>query len=159
TTGVLPDWMLNVAPWFGLVFPVLIILLSITADYTLDQTSTKLDPDNYRTQEEKRIRLIEIQRDMLERRMQVEREIDHMTRQLKSKKPERSFFLVSWLFPRDPLSMQAVVAAVTEEIKKSYGEQFAALSEQVTQIRLLGTQNSTNSQQLKEIQTTLSRIQ
>lgn len=160
-TGVLPIWMLNVAPWFGLIFPALILLLSITADYTLDQTSTKLNPENYRKQEQKRIELIEIQRDMLQRRLQVEREIDQLTSQIKSKKSGRTFFLVAWLFPRDPLSMQAVTTAVVEEVKKTYDAQFAGLNQQVSsQLRQLAEQFTQSSQSaIKEIQITLSNLQ
>ena len=160
-TGALPIWMLNVAPWFGLVFPALILLLSITADYTLDQTSTKLNPDNYRTQEEKRLALIEIQREMLQRRLQVEQEIDQLTGQMKSKKSGRTFFLIAWLFPHDPLSMQAVVTTATEEIKKVYDAQFATLSEQISnQIRQLGEQATQSTLQFQqETQSTLSELQ
>lgn len=142
-TGVLPPWMLNAAPWFGLVFPALIILLSITADYTLDQTSTKLDPENYRTQEAKRIQLIEIQRDMLRSRMQIEQEIDQITLRLKSGKSGRTFFLFAWLFPKDPLNIQAVITSVTEEIRKVYDQQFASLSGQVT-LQLRGIEEQTS---------------
>jgi len=126
-TGVLPIWMVNVAPWFGLVFPALILLLSITADYTLDQTSTKLDPENYKTQEEKRIRLSEIQRDMLQRRVQVEQEIDQLSEQLKGGKQQRTFFLFAWLFPKQPANAQQIAAQITEQMSGELNTQLSSL--------------------------------
>jgi hypothetical protein len=108
-SGVLPVWMLHVAPWFGLIFPALILLLSITADYTLDQTSVR-DADAYKLQEENRVKLLEIKRDQLRKRVEVEREIDELTSQQKRGKEGREFFLLRVLFPRVQL------AANTEQI-------------------------------------------
>lgn len=133
-SGVLPPWMVNAAPWFGLVFPLLILLLSITADYTLDQVSTKLDPENYKKQEEKRVKLLEIQRDLLTQRVQYEQEIDHLTRN--NGKPRRVFFLVRWLVPerQQPLDIEHVM----EQVKQIYQpviEQQQKIIEELTQAR------------------------
>jgi hypothetical protein len=132
-TGVLPPWMLNIAPWFGLVFPALILLLSITADYTLDQTSTKLDPENYRRQEEKRIKLIEIQRDMLRRRVTIEQEIDHLSGQLKAGKQERVFFLIHWFFPRKQPDTQQIVAEAVKQLRAIYDPQLQQFADYIQQ--------------------------
>jgi uncharacterized protein (DUF983 family) len=98
-SGALPLWMLIMAPWFGLVFPALILLLSMTADYTIDQISTQLDPEQYKAHETKRIKLLEYQRDALRERVVLESEIDRYTLLLQNKKERRTFFLVDWLFP------------------------------------------------------------
>ncbi|SRR5579884_361796 len=160
-TGVLPDWMLNIAPWFGLVFPALILLLSITADYTLDQTSTKLDPDNYKAQEEKRIRLIEIQRDMLQRRVQVEQEIDRLSQQLRIGKQERTFFLIAWLFPKQPANAQQIAAQVTAQIQGEFQKQLQSLCTYLTgQIgQVYSAATSQNSAQIQAIQGSLQQLE
>jgi hypothetical protein len=157
----IPALMIQIAPVVGVIFPLLMIFLSLAGDYTADQISTKLDPEEYRKSEQKRIDLIEIQRDMLRSRLQIEQEIDQMTHRLKGGKSGRTFFLIAWLFPRDPLSMQAVVTAVTEEVRKTYDAQFATLNQQIsTQIRQLGNQSTQSTLQFqKEIQSTLSGIQ
>ena len=119
-TGVLPTWMNNVAPWFGLVFPALILLLSITADYTLDQTSTKLDPDAYRKQEEKRVKMMEVQLDMTKKRVEIEQEIDELSSRLKRNKERRVFFLTQLLWPKEnspqQLDTQKIVDALLPEL-------------------------------------------
>ncbi len=156
-TGVLPLWMLNSAPWFGLVFPALILLLSITADYTLDQTSTKLDPENYRRQEEKRIRLIEIQRDMLQRRVQVEQEIDRLSQQLRGGKQERVFFLISWLFPKQPANAQQIAAQMTWQMQGELNRQLQSLYTHL--VGQIGQAYSTNLSQIQTIQGGLQQIE
>ena len=113
-SGALPAWMLLVAPWFGLVFPGLILLLSMTADYTIDQISTQLDPEQYKAQEMKRIKLLEYQRDALKERVVLESEIDRYTLLLQHKKERRTFFLINWLFP---LRAQTVVTPEIETQK------------------------------------------
>jgi hypothetical protein len=95
-TGSLPPWMLYVAPWFGLVFPALIMLLSITADYTIDQISTKLDPEQYKEQEAKKTTLLKYQVEALRERVQFEKQIDQLTARLQAGKERRVFFLWYW---------------------------------------------------------------
>lgn len=118
-SGALPFWMLIMAPWFGLVFPALILLLSMTADYTIDQISTQLDPEQYRAQEIKRIKLLEYQRDALKERVVLESEIDRYTMLLQNKKERRTFFLIDWLFPlRQPAPVQLDIDTqkITDEV-------------------------------------------
>jgi hypothetical protein len=156
-TGVLPPWMLSIAPWFGLVFPALILLLSITADYTLDQTSTKLDPENYKAQEEKRMRLLEIQRDMLQRRVQVEQEIDRLSQQLRSGKQERTFFLVSWFFPKQPANVQQIAAQVTTQMQGELNRQLQSLYTHL--VGQIGQAHSVNLSQIQAIQGGLQQME
>lgn len=118
-SGALPAWMLLLAPWFGLVFPGLILLLSMTADYTIDQISTQLDPEQYKAQETKRIKLLEYQRDGLRERVVLEGEIDRYTALLHGKKERRTFFLVNWLFPLrqpSPIAQDTDIQKITDEV-------------------------------------------
>lgn len=170
TTGALPPWMLQAAPWFGLVFPALILLLSMTADYTIDQISTKLDPEQYKEQERKRTKLLEYQRDALKDRLQFEREIDSLTEKLRDGKERRVFFLINWLFPvRQPNVIQAIESAINE-LRSVYDPQMHMLASQNLYLRdqLAGvgqqlasidaqkeTDLSLISQQISKVQTTL----
>ncbi len=125
TSGLLPQWMADFAPWFGLVFPALIVLLSMTADYTLDQTSSKLDPESYRKEEGKRVKLLEYQRDLLRERVEIEHEIDDLAGQLRGRKERRVFFLIAWLFP-----VQMSGSQLLKRVEALYQPQIAALKEQ-----------------------------
>jgi len=128
--GALPAWMPGIAPWFGLVFPVLIVLLSMTADYTVDQTSSKLDPESYKAQEMKRVTLLGYQRDMLKDRVAIEQEIDELAAALRGQKERRVFFLIAWLFP-----VQMSGARLLDQVEGLYKPQLEALTEQNTLLR------------------------
>lgn len=130
---LLPWLWITVAPWTAMAFPLLIIFLSFTADYTADQTSTKLDPETYKTQEEKRIKLLEIQRDMLKLRLAIEQEIDTMSAHLKEH--EREFFLVGWLMRRKVQSVD--YSQIVEEMKVLFTSETTQLA---TLVQSLQTQ-------------------
>jgi hypothetical protein len=155
TNTLLPLLMIKAAPWTGMAFPLLIIFLSFTADYTADQTSSKLDPENYEKQEKTRIRLLEIQRDMLKQRVKIEQEIDRLSGQFKIGKQERMFFLISWLFPKQPANAQQIAAQVTEEIQGEIGKQLQSLYNQFHQeigqaYQAAITQNTTQIQGIEK---------
>jgi hypothetical protein len=118
-TGDLPAWMNSVAPWLGIGFPLLILLLSITADYTVDRTSSKLDAEKYRLQEQKRIEVLKVRRDTQKEALSIEQDLVRLILERKAtqgSKKERTFFLIGWLFPRNPLDMQRVTEKVLEMI-------------------------------------------
>jgi hypothetical protein len=128
---LLPAFMIAVAPWTGCAFPLLIIFLSFTADYTADQVSTKLDPEMYKQQEAKRIKLLEYQRDGLRDRVRIEGEIDELSAASSVKRVQREFILVRFFFPqKQPHTLNEINKAVMEEMKKVYEPQFKALQEQ-----------------------------
>jgi len=82
-TGQLPEWMNAVAPWLGIGFPLLILLLSITADYTVDRTSSKLDADKYRMQEQKRIAVLKVRQETQKEMLQIEQDLAKIARERK----------------------------------------------------------------------------
>ena len=162
---LLPEFMLRSAPWTGMIFPLLIIFLSFTADYTADQLSSKLDPEAYKQAENQRLKLLEYQRDALRTREGIERDIDTITAKQTHKKEQRTFFLINWLFPRNPpYKMHEIIAAVAEEMKKIYEPQFQTLTEQNLKLhneiqtftgeakQAYGTLNTSLSQQVTGIQ-------
>lgn len=136
-TGSLPPWMHAIAPWSGMIFPALIVLLSITADYTVDQTNSKLDANKYREQEQKRVDILEVRRDMHQKRLSIEQEIERITQERKHLSPnkkEREFLLVRWLFPKKPLDMNQVIDKVTEQLNAKLDEQKQAMQQQIEQV-------------------------
>ena len=137
-SGALPGWMVTAAPWFGLVFPALIVLLSMTADHTVDQYSGVLDPEKYRTQESKRVQMLEIQRDLLRDRVRFEREIDQLTARLKGG-DRRVFAPLAWLMPKLP-----DVQLLVDEAQKDASTRLEALAKQNSDLlaQLQATQQS-----------------
>jgi hypothetical protein len=137
---LLPDWMMLIAPWSGMAFPLLIIFLSFTADYTADQTSTKLDPENYKTQENKRLQLLAIQRDMLRERVQIEQEIDLLNQRAQQGKG-RYYFSFARLF-----SLKSPSAL--EQFNALYEAQLASIVQQQQSLQESSTQTQQHHEQM-----------
>jgi hypothetical protein len=139
-TGQLPGLMNTIAPWFAMLFPLLILLMSVTADYTVDRTSTKLDAQKYREQEEKRLAILEVRREIQERILQVEEDLARIAQARKtalSPTHDREFFLKHWLFPRSQLDMQQVLAEAVQQLQAVYDPQLKRIDVQMQ--RLLTT--------------------
>lgn len=137
-SGALPQWMSDAAPWFGLVFPLLILLLSITADYTVDQTNTKLDAAKYEEQEHKRLEVLRVRSNAKRRQLEIEREMEQMDSERKSlrvhkKESDRELFFVRWFFPKKPFDRDVVIAQVTEQMTKKLTEQHTAMQQHIEQ--------------------------
>jgi len=156
-SGQLPEWMNTVAPWLGMGFPLLILLLSITADYTVDRTSSKLDAQKYKEQEDKRIAVLKVRRESQQEMLQIEQDLADITRTRKAVqkgKSERTFFLVRMLFPKDPLNMQQVANAALETMKpqiQALIDQNNALQEQVAIMAKQGQQSQVLQRQDRAI--------
>ena len=59
-----PGWMSAVAPWIGLVFPTMTIVLSMTTDHILDHTPVNgTDVATFRAQEKRRVELLQARLD------------------------------------------------------------------------------------------------
>ncbi|SRR6266487_31371 len=135
-SGELPTWMNSLAPWLAMAFPAMILLMSLTADYSLDRTSTKLDANKYREQENKRLEVLQVRRDMDKERLSVEQELATIAQQRKasqSSRNDREFFLVRWFFPRKPTNTQQVITDVTAHIREEFGKHLQSLYAQIHQ--------------------------
>lgn len=128
--GELPPWMVHAAPYGGLAFPFLIVLLTLTADHTIDRTSSKLDPDEYEKQESKRVRLLAVQRDKLRERVAIEKDIDDLAVILRGGKERSVFFLIAWLFPQRWSHKR-----IFEQVEQLYKPQLEAMTEQNALLR------------------------
>jgi hypothetical protein len=97
-----PGWMVGFTPWLGMAFPLLILILSLTADYIVDQTNSQLDAETYRKQEQKRVDILAVRKEMQEKLLELDQELSHLALQRKRaqqvrKSSGREFFLVGWL--------------------------------------------------------------
>ncbi len=136
-TGHLPGLMNTIAPWFAMLFPLLILLMSVTADYTVDRTSTKLDAQKYREQEGKRLAILEVRREMQERMLIVEQDLARIAQARKtalSPSRDREFFLKHWLFPRSQRDMQQILAKAVQQLQAVYDPQFQRIEGQMQRL-------------------------
>lgn len=74
-TGRLPDWLNDYAPYLAMLFPAMILLMSVLADHLVEKTSTRLDATAYEEREQRRLDLLKIRRQMLERMLDEESQI------------------------------------------------------------------------------------
>src|SRR6476619_316218 len=60
-----PMWMSLIAPWLGLVFPLMIVILSMTTDHILDHRAPAkgLDLAKYKEQEKRRVDMLRVKLD------------------------------------------------------------------------------------------------
>jgi hypothetical protein len=127
-----PDWMVGFTPWLGMAFPLLILILSITADYIVDQTNSQLDAETYRKQEQKRVDILAVRKEMQEKLLELDQELSHLALQRKTaqqgrKSSGREFFLVGWFFPKQQADVPQVVTEITNELNS----QVQALQQQM----------------------------
>jgi hypothetical protein len=130
-----PDWMVGFTPWLGMAFPLLILILSITADYIVDQTNSKLDAETYRKQEQKRVDILAVRKEMQEKLLELDQELSHLALQRKRaqqvrKSSGREFFLISWFFPKQQTDIPQVVTEITNELNA----QVQTLQQQIEQL-------------------------
>lgn len=113
----LPQIMITIAPWTGMAFPLLIIFLSFTADYTADQTNSKLDFEAFKQAEDERTKLLEYQVETRAKRREYELQMDA----LNGKISKREFFLLRRFFPvkqqQDPVAPAIDYTALVDLLK------------------------------------------
>lgn len=79
TGTLIPTPMQYAAPVVGAIFPLFMIFLSFAGDYIADQAQVSLDPEEFKKQQEVRVKLIEIRRDALAREVALEKEMGELT--------------------------------------------------------------------------------
>ncbi|TMC14072.1 MAG: hypothetical protein E6J34_24050 [Chloroflexi bacterium] len=146
--GSLPSWMNSVAPWLSCLFPALIILMSIAADDTLDRTSTRLDANKYRDQEEKRLAVLRVRRDMERDRLAIERDLAQIAVDRKGPKhQDREWFWFTLLRPVKPASVQVV----TDEVMKTVGAQLGLISGELKALKSQQAEYTVSKQQMASL--------
>jgi hypothetical protein len=137
-----PQEMTDAAPWLAVIFPSMIIVMSVLADHLLEKTSTRLDAATYRAREEQRLNILIARREMREKMKLEEEKLAKLD--AKPKKERRTFFLVRWLFPRDGVDSQSVVEQAVETIKPQL-ETLTKQNEELTQRLLSFVQGAQNA--------------
>ena len=78
-----PLWMQISAPWLGMVFPALIVVLSMTMDHILDHAPSRgIDVETFRERERKRVGILQV-------RLETERELLNLETQLSTLRHQR----------------------------------------------------------------------
>ena len=137
-----PAWMQVLTPWLGCAFPMLILIMSVTADYIVDRTNDTLDAETYRTHEMKRVDILAVRKQIQEKLLEIDEQLAEIIRQRKeaqrAKKGtrEREFILMHLLFRehQKPLDMQKILEDVTNQVKAMYEPQLQTVQGQLAQL-------------------------
>lgn len=125
-----PTWIQIVAPYVLASFPLFVILMSIAAEMIVNvRPLDSLNEEEYEADEKKRIRLLQIRNDYLQRQADEElralsiRATMHANKQLRRGQLPKSF---RWFWEK-PIDIDAVVAGVTDQMKAMYEPQIEEL--------------------------------
>jgi hypothetical protein len=144
-----PAWMQVSAPWLGMVFPALIVVLSMTTDHILDHAPSRgIDVPTFRERERKRVDMLQVRLDTEKELLKLETELSTLrrNRELASGQVRREWIFWRWLRPVAP-----VPSAPTEGERKAEIDQAVQTLRAALEARLeeLGTRLTTQSEQLK----------
>ena len=138
-------WLL---PLIGAVFPSMIIVLSLAADHLIDTTalSLKIDPEDFRKQEKKRVEILKVRLETEQELVQEESKIVAMRseRDQTQNRPSREWFFTRWLRPATVTPM----ALIKAEIEKAVHEALISQKQQAHEL----------AQAFSDVQQTLTSI-
>jgi hypothetical protein len=142
-------WLL---PLIGAVFPSMIIVLSLAADHLIDTTAVnvKIDPEEFRTQERKRVQILKVRLETEEELLKEESKIAAIRseRDQAQARPSREWFFMRWLRPETIAPMALIKAEIDKAVQEARQSQ-----EQQAQ-----TQEATVTATLSDLQQTLASI-
>ncbi|HEU5377215.1 MAG TPA: helix-turn-helix domain-containing protein [Ktedonobacteraceae bacterium] len=101
-----PPWMQVSAPWLGMVFPALIVVLSMTTDHILDHAPSRgIDVSTFRERERKRVDMLQVRLDTERELLKLETELSllRQKRELASGHMHREWVFWHWLRPVVPV--------------------------------------------------------
>jgi len=133
-----PIWIQIAAPYVLASFPLFVILMSIAAEMIVNvRPIDSLNEEEYEADEKKRIRLLQIRNDYLQRQADEElraltiRATMYANKQLRRGRLPKSF---RWFWEK-PIDIDAVVAGVTTQMKTMYEPQIEELKRRVEEVR------------------------
>ena len=134
-----PGWMQAVAPWLGLIFPTMIVILSMTTDHILDHAPTRgIDVATFREREQKRVALLQVRLETEKAMLALETELASLRqkREQNSGKVAREWIFWTWLRPPVPAHLQAsaMLDQVNQGIEQAVQVARAALEEQLAHL-------------------------
>ncbi len=129
-----PWWIQIAAPYVLASFPLFVILMSIAAEMIINvRPLDSLNEDEYEADEKKRIKLLQIRNDYLQRQADEElraltiRATMQMNKRMRSGKLAKSF---RWFWEK-PVDIDAIIAGVSTQLKAMYEPQIAQLQERL----------------------------
>jgi hypothetical protein len=163
------DWVQRAAPYALASFPLFVIMMSIAAEKIVNvRPLDKLEESEFEADEQKRVRILQIRNqyalqqaqlsvnrkierqrikaDQEERQQQIKAQRLAQRMAYKAGKQGRTFFLVSWLFPKDPVNIQQVTAGVTAQLQAIYEPQIEELKRNFEAQRTANTTEVSNGQ-------------
>jgi hypothetical protein len=136
-----PGWMQAIAPWLGLIFPTMIVILSMTTDHILDHAPTRgIDVATFREREQKRVALLQVRLETEKAMLALETELASLRqeREQSSGKVAREWIFWTWLRPPVPAPKQAsaMLEQINQGIEQAVQVARTALEEQLAQLHM-----------------------
>jgi hypothetical protein len=133
-----PVWIQIVAPYVLASFPLFVILMSIAAEMIVNvRPLDSLNEEEYEADEKKRIRLLQIRNDYLQRQADEElralsiRATMYANKQLRRGQLPKSF---RWFWEK-PIDIDAVIAGITAQMKAMYEPQIEELNRRLEDLQ------------------------
>jgi hypothetical protein len=133
-----PLWIQIAAPYVLASFPLFVILMSIAAEMIVNvRPLDSLNEDEYESDEKKRVKLMQIRNDYLQRQADEElraltiRSQMQMNKRMRSGRMPQSF---RWFWEK-AIDIDAVIAGVSMQLKAAYEPQIEALKQQMEEVK------------------------
>jgi hypothetical protein len=133
-----PLWIQIAAPYVLASFPLFVILMSIAAEMIVNvRPLDSLNEDEYESDEKKRVKLMQIRNDYLQRQADEElraltiRSQMQMNKRMRSGRMPQSF---RWFWEK-AIDIDAVIAGVSMQLKAAYEPQIEALKQQLEEVK------------------------
>lgn len=160
-----PGWVQFSAPWTSMLFPLLIVILSMTTDHILDHAPARdIDVQAYRLREKKRVELLQV-------RLDTERELLHLEDELSTLRRDREltrgsalreWVWMRWLRPvvpppatRPDPALFTELAQAMQGIQTAFQEQRRELT---TTLTSLTTWTTETTEHLHSLHTQMSTL-
>lgn len=150
----IPPWMQQVSPYLGLVFPGMVIVVTLIADHIGDLNPQKADSvEKYRLKEQKKIELLRVRYDIEKQRFEVQKDIALLHQKPSKKKQQMQY--------------QKALEEITQNHQKTvadlcarYDTQINDLNEQILTLNSLiqAFENSSQEPHTDEIETVAESV-
>jgi hypothetical protein len=161
-----PAWIQFCAPWTSMVFPLLIVVLSMTTDHILDHTPARgIDITVFRERERKRVDMLQVRLDTERELLTLETELSTLrrTREQVSGNVRREWIFWRWLRPvaEDPSSIASneLKTALNQEMQAARAALDVDFAEVRTSMHALRTWSAEVDTHLRTLHTQMSALQ
>jgi hypothetical protein len=161
-----PAWIQFCAPWTSMVFPLLIVVLSMTTDHILDHTPARgIDITVFRERERKRVDMLQVRLDTERELLTLETELSTLrrTREQASGNVRREWIFWRWLRPVALAQSQSTSDELQTVINQAMQSARAALEEHLaelhTSVRTLETWSAEVDAHVRTLHTQMSALQ